>query len=210
MDKSEIHQRYLKVHNSKIDKHGFTPKALWGSKESQILRFKKLSELFLIKNKISILDVGCGMCDFYAYLQKNGYKEIKYTGLEINPQFCQISRNRFPNLDIRLGSLDIIKDNEKWDYVVASGIYNLGISSKLVSEVFINEFKSIYNQINVGFAVNFLSKFSDNPDEISIYHEPLFILDLIFKNFSKYVKFDQTYLPNDFTIFVYKNKNDNL
>jgi SAM-dependent methyltransferase len=208
MKNRTIFKKYINTHNEMISKFGFTAQSLWGSKDSQTIRFNRLSNLIIDKSNFSVLDVGCGLCDFYNYLHDNNYSNFKYTGLEINDQFWIKAKEKYPNLDIRLGSLEEIKDNEKWDYAIASGIYNLAIDENEVLNTYLNDFKSLYDRLNIGFAVNFLSSFSDNKDSKSIYSNPYSIYKNTIEVFSKYIILDQTYLPNDFTILVYKNKND--
>ena len=210
MKKNSIENRYIEVHNKMIHKHGYTSEALWGSKGSQFVRFKKISELFISKNGFSVLDFGCGLCDFYDYLSQNNFTNIAYTGLEINPVFyTQVCKEK-PTSNIILGNVDKLPLDLKWDYVIASGIYNLGNSSKENLDIFLEQFRELYERINIGFAVNFLSIYSDNPKNDSIYFDPTEVMNLCLKKFSKYIKLDQTYLPHDFTIFIYKNKQEIL
>jgi SAM-dependent methyltransferase len=207
MENNKLHKKYIQVHNKMIEKNGFSEKSLWGSKGSQQIRFKVLSELIKTKEHFSILDIGCGLCDFNQYLTDAGFENFSYTGLEINPLFVKEASIKYPNINIIHGSIEALNSNQNWDYVFASGIYNLGDSSKENLELFCTQFNSIYQRINKGFGVNFLSKYSENQDNVSVYHNPLSVLELCLNNFSKYVKLDQTYLPHDFTVLVYKEKN---
>ena len=65
-DKKKIINLYNKrIYDDKISK---IKKIGWGSKSSQNLRFKILSNKFNLNNK-SILDLGCGYGDFYSFLK---------------------------------------------------------------------------------------------------------------------------------------------
>ena len=206
MKEKKILEQYINVHNQMIEKNGFTEKSLWGSKESQQLRFKIITEIFQSKSNFSILDVGCGLCNFFDYLCDNDFKDFNYTGLEINPQFVEKSKQIHPNIEIINGTIENLNFSNKWDYAVASGIYNLGNSLEETQNFFVQQFKQVFENVNIGFAVNFLSKYSENKDNISVYHDPAVILNLCTTHFSKYIKLYQNYLPHDFTVFVYKNK----
>lgn len=206
MKEKEILKQYIDVHNRMIDENGFTEKSLWGSKESQQLRFKILSDLILTKDNFDILDVGSGLCDFNSFLMLNGFENYNYSGLEINKAFVKVSKSKYPDIEIFEGTVNNLPIDRKWDYAVASGIFNLGISPEDTEEFFLNQFLHLYEQINIGFAVNFLSIYSSNKDKVSVYHNPIKVLDLCLKHFSKYVKLNQHYLPHDFTIFVYKKQ----
>lgn len=204
MNNDSIFERYLKAHNQMIESHGFSERALWGSKTSQLKRFDELAIILKEKKDFSILDLGCGLCDFYLYLKNNGCKNFKYVGLEINPLFVNEAKKRYPDIDIFKGSVNSLNKKNKWDYVVASGIYNLGESTVETEQFFIEQFKALYPNINIGFAVNFLSSLSNNKDKISVYHNPVEVLDICFANFSNNIKLHHNYLPHDFTVFVYK------
>lgn len=206
MDKQDIYDLYLKTHNQMIEQNGFTEKSLWGSTASQQLRFKVLSTLFNSKKDFSVLDVGCGLCDFYSYLKDNGFENISYTGLEINPAFVTEVQNRNPNIEVIQGSVNELPADRKWDYVIASGIYNLGVSPEETEAFFVEQFKALFPQINIGFGVNFLSFFSNNKDTVSMYHQPSILIDLCICHFSKHIRFFHDYLPHDFSILVYKEQ----
>ena len=50
------------------------------------------------KKKLKILDVGCGLGDFYKFLLKNNYtKNFNYFGTEINEIFLQECKKIFKN-----------------------------------------------------------------------------------------------------------------
>lgn len=200
-----IHNQYLAIHNERINKFGFTELALWGSKESQYKRFGILEKLILNEKKFNLLDIGCGLSDFYKYLTDRNFY-VDYTGLEINELFCKESKCRYPSINIVMGDCKSIPSNFQWDYVVASGIYNLGKSVEEAEDAFLSDFSILYPNIQIGFAVNFLSSNSENKDNISIYHDPGRILTLIQSKISKNVVLLHHYLPNDFTILVYKNR----
>lgn len=95
------------------------------------------------------------------------------------------------------------KLDEVYDYYFASGIYNLGIK-KETQEAFVNDFKSIIKITERACGVNFLSSTSKNQDNISVYHEPSEIINLVENQlFCEYETFEN-YLPNDFTILIWK------
>ena len=46
---------------------------IWGSSKSQIRHFKVLAEIG-ISSGDKVLDVGCGLTDFYNWIKKNKFK----------------------------------------------------------------------------------------------------------------------------------------
>ena len=67
----------------------------WGSKESQTIRFRVLTEVGELSGK-SILDVGCGTGDFYKFMSENGIFPKKYIGIDINPLMIAMAKKNTP------------------------------------------------------------------------------------------------------------------
>lgn len=200
-----LYSRYLKVHNKMIDEHGFSVKALYGSLPSQQKRFEAFYKLFDSDEKFSVLDLGCGLCDFYQFLSGQKSMDVDYTGVDINEKFISESARRYPNIELITGSTEeITKTNRKWDYIVASGIYNLGENADQARDFFLQQFDLLFPLINKGFAVNFLSTCSPNPQPDSVYQNPSEMIKKCIDHYGSRVEFYQNYLPHDFTIFVFK------
>ncbi len=76
------------------------------------------------KEKISLMDIGCGYGAFYHYLLKmNLSRKIIYFGIDINKNLIAECKRNFPN---------IFFDNKpsngiKVDYLLFSGTYNLAV-----------------------------------------------------------------------------------
>src|SRR4030042_2838585 len=66
----------------------------WGSRESQEKRFEVLSQIALLNGK-TVLDVGCGLGDFYIWLKRK-YSDIRYTGIDIIPSMIEIALKNYP------------------------------------------------------------------------------------------------------------------
>lgn len=200
-----ILERYLGVHEGMRARHGYTAKALWGSEASQRARFSALVRLIHEPAAFSVVDLGCGLCDFYGYLIESGKRDFEYCGADINPKFIAESRRRFPSLALVQGSVDkVVERGQPYDYVVGSGIYNLGKAPREAESLFVRQFRRLFPLIRRGFAVNFLSTYSEHPDGVSMYHDPSALFRLCMRRFSRNVVLDHTYLPHDFTVLVYK------
>ena len=205
--KNKIEEKYLEIHNQMANQNGFTEKALWGSKESQEKRFHILSKLFLTKDNFSVIDYGCGLGHFYAFLLKNGFTNIKYIGIDINNKFIDEAQKKHPNLRFELGGREKVEEilMTPVDYLISSGIYNLGSNVDEVEDVFLNDYSSFLNSIKIGLGSNFLSSLSNNKDQQSIYHNPFKLMEKCTKTISKNILYFHNYLPHDFTILIYKD-----
>ena len=111
----------ISLYQKLVAKHGINYRSLdWGSVGSQQTRFSVLSEIGPL-NKRKILDVGCGLADFYDWLLKRNIS-CDYSGIDITPDMIECAINRFPSLDLHVSSLqDYHALDHSFDYVFASG-----------------------------------------------------------------------------------------
>ena len=84
----ETRKRYSK----RLQKFGYDPRTLgWDSQKNQESRFKIATNSFDMKD-LSVLDLGCGLGDFYTYLKNQFIPTSSYSGIDINPElidFCK-------------------------------------------------------------------------------------------------------------------------
>ena len=206
METNEKKQMIL-LYQQKFQKYNKNPKSLhWKNKESQIIRFKVLTEAIdkkdLISNKTSILDIGCGLADFYSYLKNLGFSG-KYVGTEIVPEFAKSAQKRFP--EIKILSQDIFQKplKEKFDYVFANGIMNHKLKNiedyrqKFIKIMFTHAKKCL------GFTMaSKYQKFDKNPQKIHYASpEKYFSYGM---SLSEKVILRHDYLWHDFAIFIYR------
>lgn len=192
----------LHYHSARLAKYGQDVRALWGSTESQQIRFKMLSEMGDFNSK-SILDVGCGFGDFYTFLKEQNVHPGKYVGIDMNPQMVAVAKGRLPQVTFRVKDILDSKLNEKFDYVVSSGIFPLETPNwQAITE---EKIRSMYQLCKIGTGFNLLSSFTLGEKAAdSHYANPLDILDFIFKNLTTRMVLRHDYMPNDFTIYIYK------
>ena len=68
----------------------------WTTKETQYKRFEALFGIGVADNT-SLLDYGSGLGHLNDYIDHNGYQGIKYTGIDINPNYVGYSTLRYPD-----------------------------------------------------------------------------------------------------------------
>ena len=90
---------------------------------------------------------------------------------------------------------------EPYDYVVASGLF--GLDSVGARDRIRPTIERLFAWSRIAMAVNFLSTRSPNPVEARIYVDPCKALEAGL-SLTPAARIDHTYLPNDFTLFLYK------
>lgn len=185
----------INYYKSLLEKYKDGPKAVsWGSKESQELRFKVLSEIGDLYGK-SILDVGCGLGDLYGYLLNSPIET--YVGYDIVPEMIFAARKKYPNAKF----VDVFPE-EKFDYVFESGIFNLPDPDwGIFTEIMI---KKMFSQCKIGIGINFLSSLSPKKDKDSQYADPLEILRFVSEITNKF-SLRHDYKQNDFCVYAFRN-----
>ena len=206
--KNKILDTVNNYYTEKIKEHGVTPRGVdWNSTESQELRFEQLSRVFAAESAdISILDYGCGYGAYYAYLQKTG-RPFHYTGFDISQEM--VDQGKAHNAPAKnLSWCTELAENQQFDYVVASGIFNVRLQhddeewKKYIDDVILN-----MNKISrKGFSFNMITSYSDKEymRDYLYYANPGAIFDLCKTNCSKYVAVLHDYPLYEFTILVKK------
>lgn len=203
-DKTKIISFYEEL----LKQHGDTPQAFdWGSKKSQINRFKVLIEGFDLEGK-KLLDVGCGTGDLYGFLISLEIKNFGYTGIDISERMIKQAREKFPNANFIKDDFLKRNFNGDFDIVFVSGTFNYKCKDHL--EFLKKAIKKIYKISNIGVGFNLTSTYVDSEYKTNhtYYADPEKIFSFC-KSISKWVTLRHDYAPHDFTIYLYKyNKYD--
>lgn len=185
-----------------VDRHGIDVRSLdWGSKESQARRFKVLSEVAPTRGR-SVLDIGCGLGDFYEYLKASG-GDVRYTGVDLTPRMIEVARGRFPEAQFATGNV-LAPDGpplEPHDLVVASGIFFCRLSEPV--EFVQTMVRRMFDLATVAVAFNSLSAWSGQVDADEFYADPLATLEFC-RSLTPRVALRHDYHPRDFTIYMYR------
>lgn len=184
-----------------VNKYGIDFRSLnWGSKQSQELRFRILSEIGDL-NGATVLDVGCGLGDLYEWFNKNSIRINSYKGIDITPAMIEHAQKRFPDVDFEVR--DIIKEplNVRYDYVFASGIFYLVKNNP--TDFMKRMITSLFTHSNIGIGFNSLSAWAEVKEPEEFYANPIEIIDFC-RSLTEKIVFRHDYHQADFTIFLYK------
>ncbi len=200
----EHHEKVIDNYNRWISERSDVGIMGYGSQSSQDARFSVLFGLGDMNGK-TVLDIGCGRGDFARIAAERGVYFREYLGVDIVPKMIDIARqmNSVPNA--RFEVMDVLKSKEalSYDYVIMCGTLNLktpdtpAMAKKMIRKAF--------EIANIGVAFNMTSIFGDIKlrTEYTHYFDPFEILKYC-GTMTRNLAFDHTYLPHDFTVFMYK------
>jgi len=166
----------------------------WNSSFTQYKRFEILTQFITqdIHNS-SIIDVGCGMGEYYNYLMNESLKPKTYQGIDCEESMIGISKKRYPRAHFEIQN--VLSDPLfKADYYVCSGAMNI-----LEKNEFYSFIENCYQSCTKGFAFNFLKK--DRYTDITKEEIVSFC-----KNLTPNIQTKDNYLDNDYSIFLQKEK----
>lgn len=190
-------------YEDKVRRYGFDHRGLgFRNRSSQEKRFEAMLALGDFAGH-SLLDVGCGFGDFLAFLVERDVHPL-YHGLDVCEPMIERCQERFPAGAGRFLVGDVLdhEPDQPYDYVVASGLF--GLDSPGARERIVPTLERMYAWCRVGISVNFLSTRYPKPVEGRIYVEPEKALAAALA-LTPAVRLDHNYLPNDFTLHLYKS-----
>jgi len=131
----EIYSNYLdEIYSNYLDKYNKNSVACVGwldDLENIKVRFEKIHEGGIGDND-SILDVGCGVAHLYTYLGSQGWNG-QYLGFDPNKKAIDLIHEDNEKTGYIINAMQgTIKDldDTKYDWVIANGIFNLGLKEK--------------------------------------------------------------------------------
>ncbi len=202
-------QRIIASQRDAWQRFGFHPNALfWTSREIQETRFQILLEAGMATDD-TLLDVGCGFGDFSAWLEGQGIA-VKYTGIDLSAELLEEGRRRYPEIELHEGDLfEFNPSTASYDWVTLSGTLNRdhGDDGDYARTVV----QRMYETCRKGIAFNLLDarhKWTQGRWDLQSFH-PDEIAELA-SELSSNFKIRDGYLPNDFTVLIWKQSPVNL
>ena len=192
----------IDLYEGRLEKYGVNVKTMgWRDKAQQDLRFAVLAGIGNLNNT-TLLDVGCGFGDLYSYLVERGIM-VDYTGYDIAPKIIGAARDR--HSELRLEVNDILKErsDEKFDYVVESGILNKRISNNIGYAR--DMITRMFERCRIGIGVNMMTDYVDYKEDYLYYYSPEEIFTFC-KSLTRWVSLRNDYPLYEFSIFLYRGK----
>ena len=163
--------------------------------ENVLIRNQKIYEAGIEDND-SVLDIGCGVAHLYEFLKMGGWNG-KYLGVDPNKKAIDMIDE---DINVMHGTIEDLPDFMKYDWVIASGVFNLGLKED-------HSFWIIDNMIshaNKGIIFNMLQAPYEDPKYEAYY--PEWIKRKLNKFDHRKIEIVEDYIPKDaeFTVYFYK------
>lgn len=159
------------------------------------------------RDKISLLDFGCGAAHLWEYMQKSERKSISYAGLDISDKFVELVRKKHPAIEFYCGDiLDSSFTLPMFDYIVMNGVFTekKSLSFEEMWSYFTQTIEIVYKKCNCGIAFNVMSKNVDWERE-DLFHVPTDQLtDFLCKNLSRDFVIRNDYGLYEYSVYIYK------
>jgi len=162
--------------------------------ENALIRNQKIYEAG-IDEKDSVLDVGCGVAHFHTYLKNQGW-DGKYLGVDPNKKAIDLIDE---DINAMHGTIEDLPDFMKYDWVIANGVFNLGLKEE-------HSFWIIENMIshaNKGIIFNMLLAPYEDPKYEA--YNPMWIHYKLQEYDHKKIEIIENYMGDDaeFTVYFY-------
>ena len=131
----EISEAFGEHYSKKLQEHGPTAAGVdWIKEETANLSYQYALELIRqehIKNKITVLDVGCGYGGLLSYAKQRGF-ELEYTGIDIVPEMIEHGKNLHPDAKFIVGDFQKVGDVGSFDYIVCNGAMTIKLQASIL------------------------------------------------------------------------------
>jgi SAM-dependent methyltransferase len=194
-DLEKYYQTQLLRHETPEKKVG------WKTLESQRVRFEMLTWVAPLK-RAKILDIGCGLGGFWAYLKEQEVP-VRYTGVDLIPEMIEEAKALHP--DAHFSARNILRHPypaRSFDYCFLSGVFNVKVQDNwaymkaVLSQALRQSKKAVaFNALNSDAGVKESNRFWVGPKELSAFGRSLGV---------KKTHLMDHYHHLDLTLFLYK------
>lgn len=170
-----------------------------GTEEKQKLRHSIHSEI--IKPGASVLDLGCGIGQFYENLKSSGIP-FSYTGIDIVPEYIEHCKKNFPDAKFLLRNIFTDGIPGTYDVVIASQVFNAKFPNSDNFEIMKSFISLAFASSKYAISFDALTSYCDFFAPELFYYEPEKVFGFC-KGLSRLVKLRHDYLPFEFTTQVF-------
>jgi SAM-dependent methyltransferase len=163
--------RVIEGYQLRIAQHGPTFASLnSGSEEKQAIRHRVHASALQGANP-TVLEIGCGLGDFYQYLRNHG-RDCSYGGYDIVPEYISECRRRFPDATFDLRNIFTDDIDGTYDTIVMSQVLNNRYQKSENMRVLERALDMAFRHTRVSVSVDMLSTYVDFRNPELFYYSP--------------------------------------
>ena len=177
----------------------------WRNAESQMAKFAQIALVFAGEaGPFTVYDVGCGLGNLYDFLRRT-YPLSQYAGCDIHPRMIERARLKHPGIEIEQRDVLRSPPPAKYDYVVASGTFNLRLNhSKSQWQAYVRKMlQTFFSLSRRGISAGFLSSFAAQKERSEYHADPSELLRFAQRRLSPLAEVRHSASPGSFALLVY-------
>ena len=206
-------KRYIEIvehYEACLAEHGDTHLGVdWPKAQDAETRYRVMLELIRppCPPIVKLLDFGCGASHLYEHIIANGITGIEYMGLDLSPNFIELSRKKFPkNPYICADILEQPDAVPASDYIVMNGVFTekRGLTFDEMLDYFERTLTAVFAKAQHGIAFNVMSKHVDWERE-DLFHLPFDTLArIVIRALTRNFVIRNDYGLYEYTTYVYR------
>lgn len=186
------------------------PRAVdWKSAEDAARRYDVM--LGLVRDRhapATLLDFGCGLAELKLHMERSGFGEVAYSGLDISPKFVAAARARFPGAEFLCS--DVLEAGEPlptYDYVIMNGIFTRrhDIDVEGMQRYFERLSGKMFASCRVGLAFNVMSSAVDWQNEALFHPDPGQMISFIAGTLTRHFVVRNDYGLHETTYYLFRD-----
>ena len=157
-----------------------------GTLQKEMERYDRITSIGILdSDRTVVLDVGCGLSNYYEYLISKKFIG-EYIGIDVSLEMLEISKLKFPKNLYLCGELEEIQaDVKEVDFIVSSQTFNRKLHFSDNYEEIENFIKSAVDIARYGVAFDLMSDHVDFFEEKHFYYSPERIFQFCKEEFKK-------------------------
>lgn len=194
-------QRVVENYRERIAQFGPTFESMKsGSVEKQRIRHA-IHATALSGDSPSVLDIGCGLGDFYQFLKGAG-RACRYTGVDIVPEYIEECRKKFPEARFLLCNVITEGIGETYDSIVLSQALNHRYHDSDNMEVLKTALRLAFAHTRISVSFDLLSSYVDFHEAYLFNYSPEEVFRFA-KTLTRRVALRHDYRPFEFAIQLF-------
>lgn len=194
------------LYQNAFKEHGDHPASVFWPKGRQDVRFDALTRFIPKGSTFSLLDYGCGLAALKPYMHEH-HPSVTYSGADMVPEFVQTAQKKYDSDFYQVSSPADIKQD--YDVIIGSGLFNPCYrpddreeNRRMVFDIL----QQLFNRTRVYLAIDFMTDAVDFQQENSYHQNVVDLYQFALKNLSPRLVIDQSYMPYEFSLIVWKDR----